>query len=749
MPVSYQEMPARQPWPLQRVLTCSWPVFLYYTEDYPGWFAERDSQEGHSIMRRVSAILFLYVVLLSQITVAHEEPFPGNTSGPRSDQGQENNSQPAAHPGRRILKTGKGRLTGGAAMATGGPFAAHNVELLSQLTLADMGGSGSVKGNDIWGWTDPVYGREYALVGRSDGTAFVDVTSPQAPLYLGFLPSKTGSTAWRDIKVYANHAYIVSDNNGAHGMQVFDLKLLRSVVAPPVAFTETAHYAGFGEGHNIVINEASGYAYAVGTDTFNGGLHFIDLSTPLNPVAANGYSGDGYTHDAQVVTYAGDDAGYSGREIAFCSNEDTLTIVDVTNKSAPVRLSRTGYANAEYTHQGWLTEDHSYFLSNDELDENRNPDINFTRTHIWDVADLDMPVYLGFYEATVQSIDHNLYVHNGLVYEGNYTTGLRVLDHADIANGHLVEVAFIDTHPSKDALNSYDGVWSIYPFFASGTILVGDRDEGLIVVRLLQADISVSAVAPPDPVVQGFQYNYVLDVSNGGPDEASNVTLTDVLPAGVSYQLASASQGSCTESAATVTCLLGSLAKDAVATVTVMVTADVAGVQQGKVSVGAGEIDAESANNTVVISATVLPDSDGDALDDAFEMSIGTSSVLQDTDSDGLSDYFEVAYDGDAGAYTWGQDTNPLLADTDGDLLGDAGDPLPLSFHYNDGDLAPLGSPDGFFNAADVLIANRIVIGELQAGELQLVHGDLYPPGAPDGQITLQDLLLLQQLVLN
>jgi choice-of-anchor B domain-containing protein len=687
--------------------------------------------------------------MLSQFTGAHEEPFPGNTNGPRSGQGQDNNSQPAAHPGRRVLKTGKGRLTGGTAMATGGPFTAHNVELLSQLTLADMGGSGAVKGSDIWGWTDALHGREYALVGRSDGTAFVDVTNPQVPLYLGFLPSETGSTAWRDIKVYADHAYIVSDNNGDHGMQVFDLKLLRSVVVPPVAFTETAHYDGFGEGHNIVINETSGYAYAVGTDTFRGGLHFIDLSDPVNPMAADGYSGDGYTHDAQVVTYEGNDASYSGNEIAFCSNEDTLTIVDVTNKNAPVRLSKTGYANAAYTHQGWLTEDHAYFLSNDELDETNNPSIDYTRTHIWDVADLDVPLYLGFYEATVQSIDHNLYVHNGLVYEGNYTTGMRVLDHSDIANGNLVEVAFIDTHSSKDSLSSYDGVWSVYPFFASGTILIGDRDEGLIVVRLLQSDISVSGAALPDPVVQGFQYSYILDVTTGGPDESSNVTLTDVLPAGVSSQLASPSQGSCSESAGTVTCLLGTLVKDAVATVTMTVTADAAGVQQSNVSVSADEVDVDDTDNTLVISVTVLPDGDGDGLDDAFEMSIGTSSVLQDTDSDGLSDYFEVAYDGDAGTYTPGQDLNPLLADTDGDLLGDASDPLPLSFHYNDGDVAPLGSPDGSVNAADILIANRIVTGQLQAGELQLVHGDLYPPGAPDGQITVQDLLLIQQLVLN
>ena len=97
------------------------------------------------------------------------------------------------------------------------------------------------------------------------------------------------------------------------------------------------------------------------------------------------------------------------------------------------------------------------------------------------------------------SIDHNLYVHNGLVFAANYTSGLRVLDHADIASGNLTEVAYIDTHPAKDSLTSYDGAWSSYPFFASGSIIIGDRNEGLIVVRLLQSDLTVTAEDAPDP----------------------------------------------------------------------------------------------------------------------------------------------------------------------------------------------------------------------------------------------------------
>ncbi len=685
--------------------------------------------------------LFLVVALVTQVSFAHDEPLPGN--GPQSVQGKLNNNRPLIHPGRQILRTGKGNLRGGSAASLGGPFPAFNIEFLSQLTLTDMGAGGGVKGNDIWGWTDSLDNNEYALVGRSDGTAFVDVTDPVNPVYLGFLASYTGNTAWRDIKVYADYAYIVSDNNGSHGMQVFDLTQLRFVVTPPVTFSETAHYGDFNKGHNIAINEATGFAYVVGSETFSGGLHFIDITNPANPIAAGGFSADGYTHDSQVVTYAGPDAVYSGREIAFNSNEDTLTIVDVTDKITPVQLSRTGYPNNAYTHQGWLTEDHAYFLSNDELDERNNSSINLTRTYLWDVSNLDAPVYLGFYEASVQSIDHNLYVHNGLVYEANYTTGLRVLDHSDIASGNMTEVAWIDTHPSKDSLTAFDGAWSSYPFFASGTVIIGDRDEGLIVVRLLQSDLTVSGMNAPDPVVQRFSLDYTIDITNNGPDAASNVTLTDPLPAGVTFVQAVSSQGNCSETGGTVTCLLGTLADDVSATVTITVTADTAGGLSNTVSVSADEIDSNAVDNAVTLSTTVLPDQDGDGLDDAFEISIGTDPNNPDTDGDGLDDGFEISIG-----------TDPNNPDTDDDGWSDK-----IELTYGSNPLDPLSLPvipadgdiniDGQVDIIDVLLAHRIVLGQITPTAEQFKHCDVAPLTggipAPNGVIDVGDLLLIMR----
>ena len=344
-------------------------------------------------------------------------------------------------------------------------FPCNRFEFLSQLTLQDLSAGYA---NDSWGWTDPDSGKEYALVGLNNGTAFVDITDPVNPLLLGKLPTHTDNSTWRDVKVYANHAFIVSEADG-HGMQVFDLTRLRNVDNPPVTFTEDAHYDQFGDAHNIVINEDSGYAYAVGTATFNGGPHFINIQDPTNPQPAGGYAMSNYSHDAQVVTYNGPDADYQGKEILIGSNADEVVLVDITDKDNPELISTTGYTNIGYTHQGWFTEDQRYFLLGDEGDEFI---VGFnTRTVIFDFSDLDNPFPLFEYFGTTAAVDHNGYVKGDRYYLANYEAGLRVMDISNISNLEMEEVGYFDTYPASDNA-SYNGSWNVYPFFESRTILI-------------------------------------------------------------------------------------------------------------------------------------------------------------------------------------------------------------------------------------------------------------------------------------
>jgi choice-of-anchor B domain-containing protein len=382
-------------------------------------------------------------------------------------------------------------------MAAG--FDCESVDLQAFLPVQAIGGGRGARVNDIWGWTDPETGREYALVGRVDGTAFVDVTDPVNPIYLGSLPLTAGAqpSIWRDIKVHKDHAFIVADNAGEHGMQVFDLTQLRAVRAPPVTFAETALYRGIHSAHNIVINEETGFAYTVGNggggETCGGGSHMVNIQDPKNPTFAGcfahantGRRGTGYTHDSQCVTYRGPDAEHQGREICFASNETALSIADVTDKANPRPLASAAYPNVAYSHQGWLTDDHRYFYMDDEGDESAGT-APTTRTLIWDVSDLDDPVLVKEHFGTTGATDHNLYIKGRYMYQSNYLSGLRVLDISDVANP--VEVAYFDTVPYGENNAEMSGSWSNYPFFKSGTIVVTSMREGLFVLTKREVNL--------------------------------------------------------------------------------------------------------------------------------------------------------------------------------------------------------------------------------------------------------------------
>ncbi len=408
---------------------------------------------------------------------AHHSPLPAHANEVMRAQFRDH------HGSVHLAAASSLACTNGVVQTADEAYPCDNVDLESFMPLEDLGAASNEEANDIWGWTDSATGSEYALMGMTFGTAFVDVSNPSAPVYLGELPTHGAfGSSWRDIKVFNDHAFIVSEARG-HGMQVFDLTQLRNASGSPQTFAETAFYNKVSSSHNIVINEDSGYAYIVGAagkNSCNGGLHIVDINNPTNPRQAGCFDSDGYTHDAQCVIYSGPDPDHSGSEICLNSNEDTLTIVDVSNKSNPIQLARLGYSGAEYTHQGWLTEDQRYFLVDDELDESRLG--HNTRTRVFDVSDLDNPSLVGFYDAANPAIDHNQYIKGNYSYQSNYRAGLRILDISGAATASLTEVAYFDIWPADDAAQ-FNANWSNYPYFDSGIVIMSGIEQGLFVVR--------------------------------------------------------------------------------------------------------------------------------------------------------------------------------------------------------------------------------------------------------------------------
>ena len=393
--------------------------------------------------------------------------------------------------------------TNGTATLGATSYACDRIDLLAVLPVGTDGPFRSGGLNDIWGWTDPENGAEYALVGTRSGTVFVDVTSPTEPRVLGKLGStnQTNST-WRDIKVYADHAFVGSEAPG-HGIQVFDLTRLRGLTSDSDRdFQPDARYTGVGRSHNVVINEETGFLYAVGAVSVGAlpaacnakGFHAVDVSDPKNPTFSacfndeaqeTGLRSPGYTHDAQCVVYTGPDADYTDREICFASNEDVVSIFDVEDKRNVTLITQVAYPNEAYTHQGWLTKDQRYFLANDELDEvatAQGGGAPNQRTLVFDVSDLDNPDFAFQYDSGLNTIDHNLYTVGQYVYQANYESGLRIVDLSRIADEALTEVAFFDTYPQSTTAQ-FNGMWSVYPYFTSGVVVASDSDNGLFVLQ--------------------------------------------------------------------------------------------------------------------------------------------------------------------------------------------------------------------------------------------------------------------------
>ncbi len=366
-------------------------------------------------------------------------------------------------------------------------FDCNDIELLAYIPISLLTAPESARGiraNDNWGWTDSETGREYALVGRNDGTSFIDITDPTNPMLVGDLP-KTPNTPrsqlWRDIKTYGDHAFIVADGAGAHGMQVFDLTRLRDVLDPPVVFDPDLLYRGDGlnvveSSHNVIINEETGFAYL--TSRGCAGMHMVDISEPMEPTFV-GCSEPGGTHDAQCIVYRGPDESYRGREICLRMSGNRFQISDVTDKSNPVELSTASHPNPAYMHQGWVTEDHRYFMMDDESDVIAG-NVETTRTLVWELDDLEDPILVKEFFGSLPASAHNLYVKGDFTYQANYKYGLHILDTSDPLNP--VEVGMFDTSPFGTG-PGFGGAWSTYPFFDSGTILVTSMQEGLFMLK--------------------------------------------------------------------------------------------------------------------------------------------------------------------------------------------------------------------------------------------------------------------------
>lgn len=353
-------------------------------------------------------------------------------------------------------------------------FNIDGIELLSWIPIPEFGDFNSA--NDCWGYVSDS-GREYAILGLSGGTAFVEVTDPSLPEIIDVIPGP--ESLWRDMKTYQDYCYVVTEGTGA-GIQVIDLT---DIDSGNVSLINTVNQAGQitrTRTHNVHINEESGYLYRCGGGGGSIGLRIYDLSDPTNPQFVSEWH-DRYVHDAQIVNWH--EGPFAGQEIAFLyANNDSgggnpgLDILDVTDKNNIVLIGQTDYSFPGFAHQGWLTEDRQYVLLNDELAE-----LTYgipTTTRVIDVSDLTNPFEATTFTNGNTAIGHNIFTRGDYSFHANYRSGLRVFDISDPLNAG--EIGYFDTWPQDDEA-SFNSLWSNYPYLPSGIILGSDLEKGLFV----------------------------------------------------------------------------------------------------------------------------------------------------------------------------------------------------------------------------------------------------------------------------
>ncbi|MCE2883264.1 MAG: choice-of-anchor B family protein, partial [Planctomycetaceae bacterium] len=350
--------------------------------------------------------------------------------------------------------------------------------------------AGATSGNDCWGYVSPS-GREYAIMCVSNGTAVYEITNAALPVKLGFVPG--AQSLWRDAKVFDKYCYVVTE--GGVGIQIIDLG---NVDAGQISLVNTVTAGGNLATHNVAIDTESGFLYRCGGGS--NGLRIYDLNASKTNPPFVGQWNNIYVHDAQVVRF--NSGPYAGKQIAFCCGglnggnvETGLYIVDVTNKAAPVQISRILYPNARYSHQGWLSEDRRFFFLGDELDEGNSQPL--TTSYVIDVQNIAAPVYRGLIWNSSTAITHNCYTHQGKLFAANYRSGIRVFDvSSPNPPAGVSEVAYFDTYPGDDYAQ-FNGLWSCYPYFPSGTIIGSDLERGLFVWRLSLPSATFAVANPP------------------------------------------------------------------------------------------------------------------------------------------------------------------------------------------------------------------------------------------------------------
>ncbi len=322
----------------------------------------------------------------------------------------------------------------------------------------DHPGTGGNLYSALWGYRAP-NGREYAILGCATGTAFYDITDSSNIVEVGFIPGPTSN--WREMKVFSNYAYVVSEASNSK-IQIINLANLPA----SVSLVGTSSMSNHSSTHSI--SQDGPYLYLHGCNSsFGQGVTVVDLTNPTSPVKRGGWNTH-YVHDSRV----------RNDTIYACNIYDppgTITVINAANKDNLTTITSWVNNPNPFPHNAALTAGRTYIYTTDETSSPNG------KLKVWNISDLSNVTFVTNWQPTgiTTAIVHNVEIYGNYALVAHYTAGIRLIN---ISNPVApTEAAWYDTYPSNNN-NTYNGCWGVY-MFPSGKIIASDRQTGLYVVK--------------------------------------------------------------------------------------------------------------------------------------------------------------------------------------------------------------------------------------------------------------------------
>lgn len=323
--------------------------------------------------------------------------------------------------------------------------------------------------NEAWGLA--VNGHEYAIIGSTAGTHFIDITDPTKPFERYRFPGAYNGDGviHRDYDDYNCMLYAVCDE-GNSSLQIIDFSNL-----PDTAFIVYDSREFMTRVHNIYLDIPKARLYTCAESGVAGfkALGLYDLSNPAKPKFVGHYNRFGditasHIHDA----FARNDTVYLN-----CGN-DGFAIMDFSDASNPKAIytaKPNEYPHSGYNHSGWLTPNGKTYVM---ADENHGLPLK-----VYDLSDIRNSKVVSVLHAnkdTAVAIPHNPLVSCDYVYVSYYYDGLQVYN---IKNPKEPKLEYF--YPTSTLANNrnYKGSWGNYPYLPSGNIVIADMQNGLFVVE--------------------------------------------------------------------------------------------------------------------------------------------------------------------------------------------------------------------------------------------------------------------------